>query len=207
MNSTMYRTMIEASDFYAAKGYSFIEDAPWLVKKDAYLATKPENAVDANPTENGEYPVASGEQSLLQYVMDNFCPPAYERVTPSMKAFCITPCFRKEETYYAHTRPQFMKLELMHMNSACGLEQLLDVVYHAREFFDARVDSVNLKQTGESCGFPTIDICAGRFEGGYELGSYGIREAVLNGVKLRWAYGTGVAEPRYTIARQTFRKI
>lgn len=100
---------------------------------------------------------------------------------PRGRYFSVSPCFRVEREDALH-QTQFIKLELFQNYHDDWLELLQD----ARVFFAKHVYT-SIKETAEG-----YDLEAN----GIEVGSYGIRSHN----NLHWAYGTGLALPRFSIA-------
>ncbi len=191
-----YGNIARALEFYRGRGYIYVEDAPWMVDKPAYYATKPPQAqADViKEREDGtaqKFLVASGEQSFIQMMLDG---------QPLKRAICVTPCYRVEK-YDALRRPAFMKAELINAHDVDD-GHLIHMVHEAASFFE-QFFSVRIVRTGVSGGSPTYDI----IEKGtrIELGSYGIRRISVGDTKLDWVYGTACAEPRLStvIARHS----
>ena len=117
--------------------------------------------------------VGSAEQSFVQMMIDG-----------KLKAgryIAATPCFRNE--IYDNTHfPYFFKLELIHF-----LEKSLDDCICLSASFFNRYTSVSVVDTNIGKDLYVNDI---------EVGSYGVREFG----KFYWTYGTGLAEPRFSIA-------
>lgn len=190
-----------AIKFYRERGYSYVHDAPYVVGKAAYYATKPPGAKDIRCLVDGEeeqYLVASGEQSFLQMLFDGKL---------LKRAVCLTPCFRAEK----HTdwnKFAFQKVELINADDPTGA-YLTHMVHDAMAFFEQFVP-IRLVETGRSDGHPTYDIVEKNSR--VELGSFGIRSAPHPDGKsrdLQWIYGTGCAEPRLSdaIERERLREI
>ncbi len=205
-----YGNIARAVDFYKERGYVYLDDVPWYVGKEAYYATKPEAAVDISlsasteatlPTHMG-YPVASGEQSFLQMMIDG---------QPIKRAICVTPCFRHEPKVDMLHRRYFMKAELINAQDV-DEGHLIHMVHDACNFFE-QYFAVRVVKT--EIGYDIVEK-GSRFE----LGSYGIRDLkvpryeksvnrgdLYAGVRhFRWIYGTACAEPRLTTAIQKHLK-
>lgn len=172
---------------YKRRGYAYIEDAPWLVDKTAYYATKPPDVTDVVVSPMGKYFVASGEQSFLQLLLDG---------RMIKRAVCVTPCFRMEKHDDWH-RPYFMKAELINADEPTKGNLML-MIHDAMGFFEQFCE-IRVLETG----LHQYDIVEKTSR--TELGSYGIREMLvsqdgrpINTVK--WIYGTGCAEPRLSTA-------
>ncbi len=200
-----YRHLADAVDFYKTRGYVYIEDVPWTVQDGAYYATKPSQLLGRDipdihihasqasrlPIQMG-HPVASGEQSFLQMMIDG---------QPIKRAVCVTPCYRHEPRVDTLHRPYFMKVELINAHDV-DLGHLIHMVHDACAFFE-QFFAVRVVETQD--GFDIVEKST-RFE----LGSYGIRTVDYPGDsarKFRWIYGTGCAEPRLSIAIRQYNGV
>lgn len=162
---------------YVAGGYTYIE-APWFVDHAIQKMTFEGDAFTEINYKVGEEPVqgsphflvASGEQSLLALDL------------PPGRYVTCTPCFRVEDTCDFLTRPYFMKVELFDNRDEPSASMMLS---HAREFMRQYVDYRDLIEVETSEG---TDLTIA----GIEVGSYGFRG--------NWAYGTGLALPRFGAA-------
>lgn len=131
--------------------------------------------------------VGSAEQSFL--TLDT------EGVLGRGKFVSITPCFRMEQAHNDFTRPYFMKVEL-YQNTDVTRDNLNKMIGDALYVFRWLISQesspeLNLLETKE------IDDGYDIMLNGVEIGSYGIRHK--NG--LSWIYGTGLAEPRFSVAK------
>ncbi len=189
-----YDNISKAVNFYKSRGYVYTEDAPWLVDRDAYYATRPIGAVDmmmsiGGPGDNnltGKFPVASGEQSFIQMILDG---------RPLKRAICVTPCFRYEPKHDMLHKQYFMKAELINAQDV-DEGHLVHMVHDACSFFE-QFFSVRVIATGRE----QYDIVEKGTR--IELGSYGIRYMAHPDKKtkdLSWIYGTACAEPRLSTA-------
>ena len=192
-----YSTIAAAVEHYRARGYAYVQDAPWNVGAAAYYATKPKDAKDVvimDESVYGEgfptkgYLVASGEQSFVQMMLDG---------QPLKRAVCVTPCFRIEQ-YNVWHRPYFMKVELINAHDVDD-GHLLHMVHEACSFFEGFLPHVRIVKTG--VGYDIIEK-----DSRMELGSYGIRDMIVVNQRLRWIYGTGCAEPRLSTVIERFRR-
>jgi len=186
-----YALLANAMSYYSTPtfskcGFKRVE-APWSVSAKAISITAPSWAT-WYPHQNNNYLVASGEQSFIQLMLEDRLPPG--------KYCCLTPCYRGEEKEDTLHKFYFMKVELI--NTENPTEDAVQEMIAAAQWFithsckipckvvetePADWDIVNVGKT--------YDIVDERYE--IELGSYGIREHEKVG---RWAYGTGLAEPR-----------
>lgn len=199
-NAEQYRHLIDAIHYYERAGFKWL-DVPWAVEREAILMTRPAHIrtepmgydVDYegwNPKKH-LHPVASAEQSFLQMQMDAIA--KGERMTGSYVT--MTPCFRNEPVIDEIHLPYFLKVELISWDKTTG-EDLSKMVAGARLLFEDHlwVDVVVNKDI-DPIGVQAWDIIS--HHSGIELGSYGIRQHERVG---RWLYGTGLAEPRFSIA-------
>lgn len=156
---------------------------PYLVDPDIMEFTCPPGAVDKRLQHfNGKQYVASAEQSFLQLEKDG-------RVFhDDYQYIALTPCYRDEwildETHYNI----FLKLEIFHYNPTLPNGDYLwaDAM---RNFLQQEGLPVELKPT--DLGYDIMDLS------GLELGSFGYR-TTPKGVP--YVYGTGLAEPRASLA-------
>lgn len=153
-------------------GFSRIE-SPWTVSEYVDSITRPKERIPFQLKHNNKCLVASGEQSFLYLYLKNFLPKSQFQ--------SVTPCFRHESFDFTHTK-YFMKNELIKTDvvNQFELEKMVDV---SLTFFKKYFNNLDVIET--EIGFDIE-------WGGYEIGSYGIRECDF----LKWIYGTGCAEPR-----------
>lgn len=186
-------------EFHTDKvGRTYIE-VPWLVSDEALMITHPKDKAVA--TQLGFYTniVGSAEQSFIQMMIDDKLN-AGQYITAS-------PCFRNDPEDKLHQR-HFFKIELINVLPAepgSGRRhstesevqfmalRALDGLYEVTHYSEH--DRFGIVRTHEG-----LDITLN----GIEVGSYGYRTAVLGGCPRHWIYGTAIAEPRYSIARDSF---
>ncbi len=121
----------------------------------------------------GGYLVGSAEQGFIQLMLDG-------RLSPG-RYVSAGPCFRFADAYRtANHHAYFFKIELCDF----GTEDYMPLLEHAKLFMGGEVvvtpDGLDLEWNG------------------LEIGSYGSRTFK----NYKWAYGTGLAEPRYSEAKQ-----
>src|SRR5271170_324287 len=201
---TQYKNLFKALDYYAKAGYNYV-DVPWAVSREAILLTRPPSittdpmhyVVDYHRADKwldqrpGKmlYPVASAEPSFLQMKIDD--------PTFSGKLMALTPCFRNEPQIDELHQPYFMKVELINWDKT-GREEMEKMIADARLFFEDQLWVAAIHNTDpDPIGIVAYDLVTSHSK--IELGSYGIREHPKVG---RWVYGTGLAEPRYSLALQ-----
>ena len=170
---------------YERLGFRYVE-VPWIVRPECVTATLPPGKIGFD-TYGGTL-VGSAEQSFAQMMADGQLP--YGRYVAA------SPCFRDEEDE-THQRT-FFKVELI-----CVLPQSLVQLEHGVARQATIIEMTNLA-LGFFRSVPGAEgaSAVGTPEGydielnGLELGSYGYRE--FDGHY--WVYGTGVAEPRLSMA-------
>ncbi len=171
-----YELINESILHYDYLGYKRIE-APWTVSKATNAITKPEGVEEYEIVHNGKCLVASGEQSFLYLYSKGFLPKG--------KFQTVTPCFRSDSFGPYHTK-YFIKNELINTEDVdkLALDLMIDdALRFMHQYFNPK--DVEIVQT---------DIGYDINHKGLELGSYGIRECEY----LKWVYGTGLAEPRFS---------
>ena len=170
-----YSILANSVEYYESHGYQRIE-SPWTVTKEISKVTSPPNASFFTIEEKKKVLVASGEQSLLYLYNKGFLPKG--------KWQTITPCFRDETFDSLHTK-YFLKNELM-ITDSVNEATLISTIDDALNFFRQWAPESKVKETGpKSYDIVYDDI---------ELGSYGMRYCPF----VKWVYGTGVAEPRFS---------
>lgn len=184
---------------YRDRSYQYIE-VPWVVPRTITELTLP---VDARPFPVSETSfdkknvtqlieldwIGSAEQSFLWLAQKNEL-----YVGNSCKFMACTPCFRDDKRDQLHQKT-FMKVELFSTNP----EDCDKIFEDAWGFFNlygmsdcrecGKSGHSNLKKIKTELGY---DISLN----GIEIGSYGIRETPFG----KFAYGTGLAEPRFSQA-------
>jgi hypothetical protein len=164
--------------YYRLNGFQYV-DVPWLVDEDISNITKPNDK--QNFYVNSKCLVASGEQSFLQFIIDN-------KLTPGEYSTC-TPCFRDEIEDCLHKK-YFMKTELIKWDfisndESINMKQLKNIIQLCYDFFSKYVPVTVL--TLEDGSFDIVDV-----KNNIELGSYGFREFK----NIKWIYATGCAAER-----------
>jgi hypothetical protein len=169
-----WRLLAEAVGFYERLGYHYVE-VPYAVPKDIIRLTLPPEYDDAvQPVEPFGCLVGSAEQSLLS--MD---------LAPGSYVAC-SPCFRPEPVVNELNQYHFMKVELFQtgVDSLNPMALLMDAKMFMSQFAELEVLRTDQGK----------DLMVA----GIEVGSYGRREAAGR----VWACGTGLALPRFDVARQ-----
>jgi len=166
-----------AMAFYRAYGFTAV-DLPWVVSRPTSLLTcsDPGRIIACDL---GDL-VGSAEQSFLEQVTHGFAPGDY---------VACTPCFRNEPELDVLHRQTFMQVELFSISPRpLDSKRLHDL---AMSYFSHYAPAELLTSVTTPDGMD-IDLNT------VEVGSYGVRYLPRVG---RWcAYGTGLAEPRFTQA-------
>lgn len=166
--------LAEAVEFYQHAGYKYVE-VPYAVPKDIIRLTLPPEYDDAiQPAEPFGCLVGSAEQSLL-----------YLDLKPG--SYCaVSPCFRPEPILNELYQYHFMKVELFQVGD--DFMNPMHMMLDARNFM-SKYAAVEVLRTEQGKDLTVAEI---------EVGSYGFREAG----ERRWACGTGLALPRFDVARK-----
>lgn len=178
-----YERIGKAQLFYKALGY-FNVDTPWMVSPQAIRATLPPTHISIDSVFGSL--VGSGEQGFIQQMMSGELTPGKYQTT--------TPCFRDEKEYNDLTRKYFMKVELIWYMPEDVKTCYETVMNNALSCFFSISDQDTFEAMQTSEGF---DIMLN----GIEIGSYGVRQM---GDHL-WVFGTGLAEPRFSLALASTR--
>jgi hypothetical protein len=174
-----YARIAEAISFYEMHEFKYI-DVPWMVDESTLEITMPPQGKIIK-CDLGNL-VGSAEQSFLQLAL-------WRELKPGKYVSC-TPCFRNDAVDEIH-RNCFTKVELfINDKNLINHEQIISVVYAAQEFFKIQGVDCDLEETDD--GYDLISTTDK-----IELGSYGVREFDDIG---SWIYGTGLAEPRFSVA-------
>lgn len=181
-----YSRIALAQQAYEEKGYRNVA-TPWLVSRNAIFATLPTEA-RCLETELG-CPVGSGEQGFMEVML--------RPGIMSGKYQTTTPCFRDERVVDELHHRWFMKTELIWVRPHFGLKLALEEVVSDALWTLKKLSGLKLQIVPTSLGF---DI---NYEN-IELGSYGIRK-IRNEPDTHWIYGTGLAEPRMSVAINKFK--
>jgi seryl-tRNA synthetase len=161
---------------YKNRGFTYIE-VPWLVPKEITEITH--NEIMSYRTDMGDL-VGSAEQSFLSLDLDG-------KLLPG-KYVTLTPCFRDDIIDETHQQT-FMKVEL-YQNIDVTDDSLEKIIFLCQNIFESLLNhkvSVEKTEIGYDILYKNI-----------ELGSYGIRK--YN--EMEWIYATGIAEPRFSVARK-----
>lgn len=175
--------LARAVEYYQGVGYTYLE-VPWIVSAEATAVTLPDGARAATLAAGGDL-VGSAEQSFIQMLRRN--------LLPNGRYVALTPCFRHETQYNDLYQPYFMKVELIDVGgSPDDVEPVLSdaLTFLNREAWSFERMLAPVQPISFMDG--SIDLQLN----GIEVGSYGFRQH--NG--LQWVYGTGLAEPRFSVA-------
>lgn len=173
--------------FYQNRGYHYVE-VPWVVPSRITNLTAPLDSKIYSLDDNMDL-VGSAEQSFLWLAERDELWRATRQGTGQKYFVSVTPCFRGDTISPLHQN-SFMKVELF-----CTHGKTIDVLrlaFDAYDFF--RSEGVAVQQVDRMSAENSIDlqVCD------IEVGSYGIRSRN----DMTWAYGTGLAEPRFSVAKR-----
>lgn len=177
--------LAEALSYYQAQGYERVE-ADWFVPLNVQMLTCPDVRNVMQVKGHGCL-VGSAEQSFLGMTLGG--------LEKDKRYVALTPCFRNENVDASHAK-SFMKVELFYASKVSPetvAREMLMMKLNAYQFMNmhARKDVMSV---ATEHGF---DLELNRVE----VGSYGVREIP----DFFWAYGTGLAEPRFSYANETIQ--
>lgn len=164
---------------------------PALVDPDVMSHTCPVGVHDSRLYGAGDDTVvASAEQSFLQLEKEGKLKPG--------RWMALTPCYRDEPILDETHLPVFLKLELIKLSDERNFYTRTDALWIAgkmqkflREFYALPTEVIETED-----GFDVM------YED-LELGSYGVRKTMTG---KSYVYGTGLAEPRTSIALERFQQ-
>lgn len=172
----------KATQHYMKMG-CWLASVPYLVDPDIMDWTCPEGAIDKRLTHvSGKQYVASAEQSFLQMEKE-------DRIgidQPPMLA--LTPCYRDEAVLDDTHLNIFLKLEIFSYDPSI-MDEHYFWAHRMIQFFKYEGLSTSLIRTLDGVDVVTED--------GLELGSFGYRVSPKG---VPYVYGTGLAEPRASLA-------
>jgi hypothetical protein len=173
---TDWARLARAVEFYSAKGFLNVE-LNWHAPLDVCAITCPDEG--RMYKFDNEYLVGSAEQSFMSAQLKG--------MLPETRYVAITPCFRREPILSETHLRTFMKVELFAAHQSSD-ELAYEFALVAAEFMKGETSqSVEIVKTVE--GYD-LEI------GGIEVGSYAARKAR----GMEWTCGTGLAEPRFSVA-------
>jgi len=183
-----YARVSRAIAFYESVGFKYVE-VPWRVFPSIADVTMPYDAVPFRcdvGSERASVLVGSAEQGFISVSNSLLDKGAY---------VAASPCFRDGEEDDIHFR-DFFKVELF--SFGCG--DIQREVTRLRNF----AKTFALLEGCDEVDMTLTDIGSDLTVNGIEIGSYGHRESQVIGHA--WAYGTGLAEPRFSQAMKASRK-
>lgn len=179
-----WRRVARAIEYYVSIGFCYIE-TPWRVEKRIIDATIPAGAVPfvLDTTDARTHIVGSAESGFLQMLVDEQLPRGRAYVSAS-------PCFRDNESDDIHFK-DFFKIELF-SHIPWSHHALLS---YAKQF--ANQEGLKVDECDTDIG---VDLITASSQ--IEIGSYGTRSVKIDGIEYQWSYGTGLAEPRFSQAKE-----
>ena len=173
----------QALSAYQELGYRYVE-LPWMIPKRYNMITCLHESWVMDVEGYGSL-VGSAEQAFL-----------YMNLTgqiPDGKYVGLTPCFRTDEVDASHST-HFMKVELYESGPHVTLTEAADMMSEAMLMMESLAGrQLVIEHTTQG---------ADLMMNGVEVGSYGVREHEGH----KWAYGTGLAEPRFSYAVNLTRR-
>lgn len=183
-----WQNLTRALEYYTDIGYEYI-NTPWIVDDKTIRETLPYTMPYIGVTSTimlTEGLVGSAEQGFISMI-DSL---------ENNKDYCsLTPCFREEENGYDEIHfPWFMKVELFCKNPNEDEYPALDRFHEDafnlfKELNDNKTLGFSLTKENDIEDINLNDI---------EIGSYGYRK-LSDGNRI--LFGTGLAEPRFSIAK------
>ena len=183
-----WQLIARALDIYQQRfKYEYVE-VPWIVGKDAVAVTLPPGREGMHCIDGAL--VGSAEQSFIQLMID-------EKLKPG-RYVAASPCFRDDDVDELHQRT-FFKVELIDFSEGVVTDwgdRLQKMAEEALSFYKS------IYQGRDAEIVPTAQGLDIEFKG-VELGSYGYRSFR----RFHWIYGTGFAEPRFSLATRHVPKL
>lgn len=173
-----------ALKYYQARGYTFV-DVPAMIPKADVETLCPDKDRIFYVEGSDLALVGSAEQSLFHLTA--------ESLLKRGVYVAFTPCYRREPTLNRLTQREFYKVELFSSDST--KKTYYDMIEDASLLFTTLSNS-KLKPKKFDAGEHGLDLVTQRLQ--IELGSYGsrVKENIV------WHYGTGIAEPRFSVATE-----
>lgn len=184
-----------ACSYYTSLGYQQVE-VPWAVPSEIAEATMPPDASHfrIHGRDTDLVLVGSAEQGFLHLACHKDGPKLGKMY------FSVSPCFRGEVAYIRGVlQPVFMKLELFALEQTPKNSESYKGLYHIL------MDDAQMFMNREGVPVTSLQISENSHDlvhHSMELGSYGTRS--FNQVS--WAYGTGLAEPRFSCYRDDLNR-
>lgn len=186
-----YSLISRAIEYYRGKGFNYVE-APWMAHHKAVHSTLPKDKtpfyLSGNYDIDGFALVGSAEQAFVQLMLDG--------KLPLGSHMAAGPCFRDDEVDELHQKT-FFKVELIIVTEYAPPPEFAfhTMALDAYECFQSMKIELTynrntaLKIVETEVGYD-INL------NGIEIGSYGVRSFEGH----HWIYGTGLAEPRFSMA-------
>lgn len=171
MNRIDWDRLARALRYYQGCAYEYVE-TPWVVPGNISTITFP-----AEPFPERLH-VGSAEQGFLDLMFKG-------KLRPEQPYVSAGPCFRPSDEGKPDHEPWFFKVELFVIGGPTWMPELIG---DAWDYFTLEAGTPpRIVDTEEG-----KDLCLN----GLEIGSYGVR--THQGYS--WVYGTGIAEPRFSLA-------
>lgn len=186
LTSINYSLISKAINFYEKIGFQYLE-VPWIVSDKAVNITLPKER-KGHRCKTGML-VGSAEQSFIQLMIDNQIKPGYY--------VAAGPCFRDDEVDLLH-QETFFKVELIDLKFDDENINIDSVDTDVQWMVNKALNFFTSIPGGELSKIISLsENCFDIELNDIEIGSYGIRRFK----NFHWIYGTGIAEPRFSIAQ------
>ncbi len=163
-----------AIQYYQGCGYHYIE-TPWVVPGSVSAITFPEQMTAESVH------VGSAEQGFLDLMLKG-------KLLTEQMYVSAGPCFRPQDAGKPDHEPWFFKVELFaiyHIGEPLWMEDVMTDAFDYFQFETGLTPDVVVTEDGKDL-----------YLNGLEIGSYGVRTYQGHS----WVYGTGLAEPRLSLA-------
>ena len=180
-----WQLLATAVDYYKSLGFEYVE-VPWKVSVDSAKVTCPSDGI--LEMSDDLVLIASAEQGFIDLVRDGLLP----RDKGGVNYVACTPCFRVQDAERSILHhPYFMKVELFVRleNEDQGDSTVKELMHKARRLMGMNGAIPEVRKFDDGTVDLEID--------GIEVGSYGWKWHRDVGL---WAYGTGLALPRFSQA-------
>lgn len=178
-----------AVKFYRSNGFCYVE-TPWVVPKITAQVTFPDDSLP-DPVH-----VGSAEQGFLDLMFQSSAPDplpsGYTRLHPGQPYVSAGPCFRPQDAILEDHNPWFFKVELFIFGDPQIAGLLEPLIHKAEAYFESELSIRHHEQSRRVPTLEGVDL----YLGDLEIGSYGVRTHDGR----TWVYGTGLAEPRFSLA-------
>lgn len=206
-----YQLIGFANNWYENNSFEQVE-VPWMLPQEYNNLTKPIEKEDCSFVlqndifkDNPQELIGSAEQGFIYLMLNNL-------LIEGKNYFSMSPCFREEEHFSKYHLPYFFKCELfsyvsIEMSPKDIKKHLLYFIECAKELYKKYINQLIKKNESLTVKLEILNTQKNNDELSYdinindiEVGSYGIRKILFNNKSYYIIYGTGLAEPRFSLA-------